>query len=449
MRHAGTGLTEDHMKLEGKSVVVLGAGRSGRAAAALALSQGAKVALYDANPNATFDGICERVEVAAGVTEEFGCSVTCDLLVISPGIDTFGAFVRAFERHAGEMIGETELAARFYHGTVVGITGTNGKTTTTELVERILNTSGTSCVACGNYGVPLSEVVMMEAVPDSVALELSSFQLETVSQLHVHVAIWLNFSEDHMDRYESLDDYRSAKLNIFRNQTSDDAAVIRAGEGLAELAATEISFSTESNGADYWLDGEFVMHGEQVVIDMQSTKLRGTHNAENVMAAMAACQFLGVESEVAAVALEDYAPPQHRCEWIRTLDGVEYLNDSKATNLHALDSALRSQTRPVVLLAGGKEKGLEYGDLLGRLEQKVRTVIVFGEIGPSLTGIFSEVVPCECVETLSEAVALAQQNAKDGDVVLLSPGTSSFDQFRGYEARGDAFRSLVQDLVPA
>jgi UDP-N-acetylmuramoylalanine--D-glutamate ligase len=434
------------MILENKHVVVLGAGRSGRAAATLALSKGARVRLFDANPKATFDGLDPQIETSAGATEETGRSTKCDLLVISPGIDTYGGFVKAFSENAGELIGETELAARYFDGKIVGITGTNGKTTTTELVERILNHVGMSCVACGNYGVPFSEVVLMEREPDSVALELSSFQLETVSKLHVHAAIWLNFSADHMDRYTSLDDYFRAKLNIFINQTEEDTAVVRAGEELGGLVAQHVSFESEGNKTDYYLDGDVIMFRGERVIDLADTRMRGLHNAENVMAAVAATHSLGVKFHDAAEALLGFAPPLHRCELIRTLDGVEYLNDSKATNLHALDSALRSQTRPVVLLAGGKEKGLEYDELLERLEEKVHSAIVFGEISPKLETLFSKVVPTASVETLDEAVALSQKHAHVGDVVLLSPGTSSFDQFPGYEARGDHFRELVLAL---
>ncbi|MFC5050210.1 UDP-N-acetylmuramoyl-L-alanine--D-glutamate ligase [Rubritalea spongiae] len=434
------------MILEGKNVVVLGAGRSGRAAACLALSKGAEVRLFDANPKATFDGLDERISVFAGATEDIGSSTKSDLLVISPGIDTYGSFVKAFVANAGELIGETELAARYFGGKIVGITGTNGKTTTTELVERILNHSGTSCVACGNYGVPFSEVLMMENVPESVALELSSFQLETVSQLHVDAAIWLNFSADHMDRYSSLEDYFRAKLNIFLNQTEEDTAVVRAGEELGELAAQCLSFASEGREADYHLDGDVIMFRGERIFGLSNTRMRGLHNAENVMAAVAATHSLSVSYAQAEEALLGFAPPLHRCELIRTLDGVEYLNDSKATNLHALDSALRSQTRPVVLIAGGKEKGLVYDELLERLEEKVHSAIVYGEIGAALELLFSKVVPTACVNSLDEAVALSQQYAHAGDVVLLSPGTSSFDQFSGYEARGDHFRELVLAL---
>ena len=185
---------------------------------------------------------------------------------------------------------------------------------------------------------------------------------------------------------------------------------------------------------------------EREIIDLGMTRMRGLHNAENVMAAVAACHSIGVPFTDAAEALLGFTPPQHRCEWICSIEGVEYLNDSKATNLHALDSALRSQTKPVVLIAGGKEKGLVYEELLERLEQKVQVSIVYGEIAGKLCELFSSVIPTHRVETLDEAVPLAHSLAKAGELVLLSPGTSSFDQFVGYEARGDHFRALVEAL---
>ena len=266
-----------------------------------------------------------------------------------------------FPRNAGEVIGEVELAARFYQGKIVGITGTNGKTTTTELVARILAHAGLGGTPCGNYGTPFAEVVLQPNPPAAVALELSSFQLETIRTLHPAVAVWLNFAPDHMDRYPTVEAYRAAKLRIFENQTPDDTAVIRGGEDLPPLAAKTVTFSTTDPDADWFSNGHIILHGGETWLDMDhDTSLRGLHNAENTMAALAACQTFGISAAAMREALHGYAPPPHRCELIRTLDGVEYLNDSKATNLHALESALRSQTRPVVLIAGGKEKGLDY-----------------------------------------------------------------------------------------
>ncbi|WP_367875020.1 UDP-N-acetylmuramoyl-L-alanine--D-glutamate ligase [Luteolibacter sp. Populi] len=432
------------MSLQGKTVLVLGAGRSGRAAAALALREGATVRVHDAK---AIDGMPEGAGLCPNVTVETGRATSCDLLVISPGIDTFGPLVAAYSESAGEMMGETEFAARYYKGRIIGITGTNGKTTTTELVDRILRAGGYDSVPCGNYGTPLSEVVLRDPVPTAVALELSSFQLETVSTLRPDVSVWLNFAPDHMDRYPTVQSYFDAKFRIFGNQTETDTAIVRTGEKLPAIRPHIVSFSTEDSTADWFSDGRQLFRKGEPVFDLESaTRMRGLHNAENAMAAIAACEAIGISLDAARTALNGYAPPLHRCELVRTLDGVEYLNDSKATNLHALESALRSQTRPVVLIAGGKEKGLDYAPVAPLLAKKAVAAVTYGQIGQPLAAIFSAAVPVEQTVTLAEAVAAARRLAPRGSTVLLSPGTSSFDQFSGYEQRGDVFRELVLNL---
>lgn len=435
------------MDLTGKHVAILGVGRSGRAAAALALREGARVSAWDSAGEEKFSDMPSGVEIHPNATEAEGRELVSDLLVVSPGIETYGSYVAAFSKHAGEVIGEVELAARFYQGRIIGITGTNGKTTTTELVERILSHASLGGTACGNYGTPFAEVVLQSNPPAVVSLELSSFQLETIRTLHPLVAIWLNFAPDHMDRYPTVEAYRAAKLRIFENQTSADTAVVRTGENLPALAAKVVTFSTTDRAADWYSGGHTIEHGGMTWLDMDhDTGLRGLHNAENMMAALAACQVLDISALTMREALHGYAPPPHRCELIRTLDGVEYLNDSKATNLHALESALRSQTRPVVLIAGGKEKGLDYTSVVPLLTAKALAVVTFGQIARPLADLFSQAVACESVSDLSAAVATARSLAPRGSTVLLSPGTSSFDQFTGYEQRGNAFRDLVHQL---
>jgi UDP-N-acetylmuramoylalanine--D-glutamate ligase len=288
---------------------------------------------------------------------------------------------------------------------------------------------------------------MLAHHPVAVALELSSFQLETIRTLRPDVAVWLNFAPDHMDRYPTVEAYRAAKLRIFNNQKADDIAVIRGGENLPGVVARTVSFSTEDPGADWFSDGRVIFHNGEACLEMENeTALRGLHNAENAMAAMAACEALGVAPIILREALRECAPPPHRCELVRTLDGVEYLNDSKATNLHALESALRSQTRPVVLIAGGKEKGLDYTPVVPLLREKALAAVTFGQIARPLADLFSQAVPSEAVANLADAVAVARSMAPRGSTVLLSPGTSSFDQFQGYEQRGNTFRDLVHQL---
>ncbi|MEI6653304.1 MAG: UDP-N-acetylmuramoyl-L-alanine--D-glutamate ligase [Verrucomicrobiota bacterium] len=435
------------MFLSGKQVTILGAGRSGRAAAALALREGACVSAWDMAGPEELQGMPPQVVLHPNARADDGFAVTSDLLVVSPGIDTYGPYVAAFATHAAEVIGEVELAARFYHGLIIGITGTNGKTTTTELVSRILGHAGLGGAACGNYGIPFAEIVLQSEPPATVALELSSFQLETLRTLHPDVAIWLNFAPDHLDRYPTVEAYLAAKLRIFENQNGADTAVVRAGEALAPGAARNVRFSTLDESAEWFSDGRSIRHCGDVVLDLEhDTSLRGLHNAENVMAAMAACQAFGIALSRMREALRGYAPPPHRCELVRTLDGVEYLNDSKATNLHALESAMRSQTRPVVLLAGGKDKGLDYSSVLPLLREKAVACVTFGQIARPLQELFATAVASQAAVTLAEALGVARSLAPCGSTVLLSPGTSSFDQFSGYEQRGNTFRDLVNQL---
>ena len=434
------------MNLENKNVITLGAGSSGRAAAALAVSAGADVTIHDSRD--TISDLPKGVKAVANATTATGNASSCDLLVVSPGIDGNSDFVQSYQQHAGEMIGEVELAYRFYKGRIIAITGTNGKTTTTEIVDRILNHCGVSCVPCGNYGKPFSELPLMDEPPAVAALEVSSFQLETVADFHPNVVIWLNFSADHMDRYPTLQAYKDAKLRVFENLDADDHVVVRAGEDVGDFKASVATFSTETN-ADYTFQDGWICEGGEKVIDLSVTQLRGLHNAENAMAAYAACSVLGVKAEDVNEALRGFAPPLHRCELVRTLDGVEYINDSKATNLHALDSALRSQGRRVVLIAGGKQKGLDYTELLPRLQTTTKAVVVFGEIAQQLAATLesiSDTVSTTVATSLEEALSHARDMAEHGDTILFSPGTSSFDMFSGYEERGDCFRRITNNL---
>ena len=421
------------LNLTGKTAAVLGAGRSGRAAARLAEYCGARVTIYDS---------CEAEE-AVLANPEIGLEVNADLVVVSPGIETNGDFVQSFAKGSGALWGEIELAWRCYSGKTIGITGTNGKTTTTELVRDLVEATGESCVACGNYGVPLSEVVLYDSPPSVISLELSSFQLETIIDFNPDVVIWLNFSPDHMDRYSSIDEYREAKLRIFDNIDADTPVVVRSGSQVPERGRVT-TFSTEDE-ADWSLSGDDILCFGEAFVSISETRLRGLHNAENLMAACAAVE--GLTSEVAREALSKYSPPEHRCELAAVIDGVEYLNDSKATNLHALESALRSQTRPAILIAGGKQKGLDYRPLAPLLAQKVKAMISFGEIGEELSSVFTTTVQCRKVETLEEAVAMAVVMAEQGETILFSPGTSSFDQFNGYEERGRAFKAALPQMT--
>ena len=297
-------------------------------------------------------------------------------------------------------------------------------------------------------GVPVAEILLRDSVPDVLALEVSSFQLETIRDFHPDVAVWLNFAPDHMDRYKSVEDYHRAKLHIFDNQTEKDLAVVRSGERLPHLKASVLTFSPEDPAADLYYREPLILEGGAPLLNLEGTALNQRHNAENAMAAVLACRHLGIPAETAAEVLKEFAPPGHRCETVRTLDGVLWLNDSKATNLHALEAALKSQHSPVILIAGGKDKGLDYVPLRPMLKEKVHACVVFGQIADQLQHAFSPAVPTEKAADVEACVAKARSLARPGDTVLFSPGTSSFDMFTGYVQRGQAFRDAVNALPP-
>lgn len=432
----------DLFTLEDERVVVLGAGRSGVAAANLAAARGAEVRLFDARENPEPKGLSSEVTVVGGATVEVGEKTHSDYLVISPGIDTYGEFVKAFAQNTMELIGELELGFRFYAGTCIGITGTNGKTTTTELISHLINTLGHTAAPCGNHGIPLSELVLNDP-PEYAVVEISSFQLETISTYRSAVSLWLNLAPDHLDRYPGMDEYRAAKERIFETLQPTDWKITRYEEGF-QFPNNHLTFSARDQAASLKYEDGVIILPDGIAVDLKSTRLRGLHNVENAMAAIATIQCLGLEfTAPPEVLMADYIPPSHRCEFIHEIDGVEFINDSKSTNLHSLETALNAFDQPLILIIGGKEKGLDYTPLKGMLANNVKVCLTIGEIGSQLATLFSEEVKTQYCLSLSEAVTVAQNNAEKGDYVLFSPGTSSFDMFSSYIERGNAFRDAV------
>ncbi len=430
------------MNLSGKKVAVLGCGSSGIAAARLALAKGAReVCIFDASPNATCP--VEGIGFVPAATEEDARRFAAELVVISPGIESDIPWTLAFACAGAPIIGETELAFDFCQSRIIAITGTNGKTTTTALLEHILLAAGRTAKACGNYGYPLSSVVMEEPQPEFAVLEVSAFQRETIVNFRPEVAIWLNFAPDHMDRYRRVEDYYNAKKRIFENMDETQLAIVRVGENLPGLRPRVVEFSAvDSRGQLFYAGGNIVEQGEKLM-SLRGTAMEQAHNAENSMAAILACRAVGLSEAEIAEGIHSFAPPGHRCETVAEMDGVLWLNDSKSTNLHSTEAAVRSQTRPVILIAGGKDKGLDYSAINPMLQQKAKLCISFGQIAGQLEQTFSPVCQTLRVETVQQAVAAAAAHAERGDVVLFSPGTSSFDQFTGYVQRGQCFRDAV------
>ena len=440
------------MRYKNQNIAVLGAGLSGSAAALLLRSEGAQVTVLDSAEKknllkSTIDNLrAQNVRVICGAATDEDSS-TYHMAVLSPGIDPACRLVRNFSSRGIDIIGELELGWRFCEKSpVIAVTGTNGKTTTTELLVQTLNACGQRTIACGNIGKPLSEVVREKQSFDVLTVEVSSFQLETIRTFHPSVSLWLNFAPDHLDRYRSVAEYRAAKLRIFENQTNADVAVVNAIEKIPDIRSRTITFSAYANGGDFRVSEGAILYHDESVLRLADTKLRGLHNIENLMATLAVGMARGLSFGQMVPPLSAYEPRPHRCEFVREVNGVAYVNDSKATNLDAVEKALRAQTKPVILIAGGKDKGFSFDPLRSLVKEKVKSTILIGEIAESIKRSWADAVESEIASSLADAVERAHSSAKPGEMVLFSPGTSSFDMFKSYADRGDQFRALVRAL---
>ena len=440
------------MRYKNQNIAVLGAGLSGSAAALLLRSEGAQVTVLDSAEEknllkSTIDNLrAQDVRVTCGAAAEEDSS-TYEIAILSPGIDPASRLVRNFSSRGIDIIGELELGWRFCEKIpIIAVTGTNGKTTTTELLAQMLNACGQRTIACGNIGKPLCEVAREKQPYDLLTVEVSSFQLETIRTFHPSISLWLNFAPDHLDRYRSVAEYRAAKLRIFENQTEADVAVVNAIEKIPNIHPRTITFSAYANSGDFRVSEGVILYRDEAVLRLGDTRLRGLHNIENLMATLAVGMARGLSFGQMVPPLSAYEPQPHRCELVREINGVAYVNDSKATNLDAVDKALRAQTKPVVLIAGGKDKGFSFDPLRSLVKEKVRSTILIGEMAESVSRSWAGTVKSEIATSLADAVERAHATAKPGEIVLFSPGTSSFDMFKSYADRGDQFRALVRAL---
>jgi UDP-N-acetylmuramoylalanine--D-glutamate ligase len=440
------------MRYKNQNMAVLGAGLSGSAAALLLRSEGAQVTLLDSAEEknllkSTIDNLrAQDVRVICGAAADQDAS-SYEMAILSPGIDPASRLVRNFSARGIDIIGELELGWRFCEKIpVIAVTGTNGKTTTTELLAQMLNACGQRTIACGNIGKPLSEVAREKQPFDVLTVEVSSFQLETIRTFHPSISLWLNFAPDHLDRYRSVAEYRAAKLRIFENQTDADVAVVNAIEKIPNIRPRTVTFSAYANGGDFRLSDGAILYRDESVLRLADTRLRGLHNIENLMATLAVGMARDLSFQEMVPPLSTYEPQPHRCEFVREVNGVTYVNDSKATNLDAMDKALRAQNKPVILIAGGKDKGFSFDPLRSLVKEKVRSTILIGEMAENIRRSWDGAVESEIATSLADAVERAHARAKPGEMVLFSPGTSSFDMFKSYADRGDQFRALVRAL---
>lgn len=440
------------MNYSGKQILILGLGRSGLAAVRLLQHAGAIITVADSGDGKTLQENAAMLR-SEGITVHLGQAAlsflqpSFDRGILSPGIDPTSPLVQQVMSQGIALIGELELAYQFCKCPIVAITGTNGKTTTTELTVAALQGAGMKTMACGNIGVPFSEIVLKSRDLDVIVIEVSSFQLETTDCFHAHIAVWLNLSPNHLDRYASVAEYREAKLRIFRNQISDDVMILPKNFSIEELPqslARKVTFSSQNKNSDFFFDGKSIYYHEQRLLNMSQTQLRGAHNAENMMATLAVGVALGLAPEKMLTGVAQYKSLPHRCEVVREQNGVLWINDSKSTTLDAMEKALQSieKNRPIILIAGGKNKGSSFAPILSLVRERVKEAILMGEMKHSIAAAWQGVV-VHPVNSMEEAVQMAAAHAQSGDVVLLSPGTSSYDMFKNYEERGNEFKKAV------
>jgi UDP-N-acetylmuramoylalanine--D-glutamate ligase len=451
------------LEVSGKKVLVVGAARSGVASAKFLTQRGAIVALNDAKAFEEWPAEAQALK-AAGV----GCLAgevpgwlldQIELLVLSPGVPVTAIPVRYAERAGAEVIGEVELASRYLKGRMVAITGSNGKTTTTSLVGALLTDAGIPTQVGGNIGTPLISLVETSRDDGWTVVEMSSFQLETIQHLHAAVAMVLNVTPNHMDRYESITDYAAAKHRIFANQNSGDVAVLNADDEIVSswapgLRAHVVLFSTirELDEGLFLRGREIVCRSgdaEKVLLRSDEMKLRGLHNVENVMAALAAGLACGASPESMRETVRKFEPVEHRLEFVAELGGVKFYNDSKATSVDATVKALQAfagDEGKVVLILGGRGKKAPYAPLAELVRDRVRKLILIGEDTETISTELGPYGQYERSSHMKDAVARSFAAAASGDIVLLAPACASFDMFESFEHRGRVFKEEVRRL---
>ena len=449
------------MDLNNKRVLVVGLGKSGVASALFLKSRGARVTVSDSKPEAELrDEILLLLE--QGITVETGGHGDRtfrgqDLIVVSPGVPV-DAPQLAQARNLGEpVIGEIELAAQFLAGPIVAITGANGKTTTTSLAGEIIAAGKFSSLVGGNIGTPAISFVDQAGPATWIVLEISSFQLETIVEFRPRIAVILNITPDHLDRHKTFANYVDAKARVFQNQGADDFTVLNADDpsaaGLSDRTRAQLFWFSRKKEIE---KGAFVRgthiffrdgHSEREIMPLADVPLRGAHNLENVLAGISIGALVGCQPEQIRLAVRNFKAVEHRLEFVAKFAGVDYYNDSKATNVDATIKALESFPANVHLILGGKDKGSDYTVLHELLRQRVKRVYTIGAAAAKIESQIQDAAEIEHAETLENAVRRASESAVPGDVVLLAPACASFDQFQSYEHRGRVFKEVVLSLA--
>jgi len=451
------------MELDGKKTLVLGAGKSGVASARFLVGRGAKVALHDKKPIEEWTEAArslknEKVGLLDGQIPSWLLD-QIDLVIISPGVPTNTVPARYIDRKDGEVIGEVELAFRFTKGRIVGITGSNGKTTTTTLIGEILKNAGIETQIGGNIGTPLLDLAETSTDETWTVCELSSFQLETIVDFRPHVAVALNVTPNHLDRYNFFSDYAAAKHRLLMNQTAEDVAVLNADDEITAswangLRAKVVMFSVKKE-----LENGLFLRGrglscrtdgaEKVLTTRSEIFLRGLHNVENVLASLAVGMACGVSPDSMRGTVKNFKGVEHRIEFVAEIEGVSFYNDSKATSVDAALKALEALSESdgkTVLILGGRGKNAPYSPLIELIEKSVRKLILIGEDADNIESQLKNHVEIVRADSMQEAVKKGFENAEKNDAVLLAPACASFDMFKSFEERGAVFKSQVSGL---
>jgi UDP-N-acetylmuramoylalanine--D-glutamate ligase len=446
-------------ELRGKRVLVVGLARTGVATSVFCASRGARVTATDSRTETEIGEAIAKLK-HAGVTLELGrhhekTFLEQDLIVPSPGVPADEAHLQAARAKGIAIWSEIELAYRFMKGRLIGITGSNGKTTTTSLVEHILNTAGMQTILAGNIGTPL--IGCVDAMNDDTCtiVELSSFQLELIDTFRPNISVFLNLTPDHLDRHHSFGAYGAAKARIFENQTGEDAAILNAADAATTPYAPSLPrvywFSRKQRVAQgTYVRGEEIVFrqdgAEEILLKLEDIPLAGGHNIENTLAAAAAARLAGAPAAAIAKGVRSFGGVEHRLEFVAEIAGVRYYNDSKATNVDATLKALEAFPGRILVILGGKDKGSDYAALQKPLREKAILALLIGAAAEKIEKQISGSVALDRAETLERAVETASHAAQRGDVVLLAPACASFDQFQNYEHRGRVFKDLVRQL---
>jgi len=446
-------------ELRGKRVLVVGLARTGVATAQFCATRGARVTGTDARSESEIGEAAKSLR-AAGVHLELGghnekTFLDQDLIVASPGVPADAPLLQAARAKGVTIWSEIELADRFLKGCMIGITGSNGKTTTTSLIAHILKTAGIPTILAGNIGTPLISQVEQTNDKTTTVVELSSFQLELIDTFRADISVFLNLTPDHLDRHHTLEAYGAAKARIFENQTESDCAVVNADDPASRPyvpAKPQLFwFSRKQRVAQgaFALEDEILFRQDgkdEVVLRLEDIPLTGAHNVENVLAAVAAARLAGAEAAEIARGVRSFAGVEHRLEFVAEIGGVRYYNDSKATNVDATLKALDAFPGRILIVLGGKDKGSDYTVLQKPLREKAILALLIGAASAQIEKQITGSVAIEHAGTMERAVEISSHAARSGDVVLLAPACASFDQFDNYEHRGRVFKELVHQL---